>query len=482
MRSSLFINEDRLKRMVARLLSKYLILLVALIFLAPPGWSGRGDTIPTIIRTETPLEPSSTSHVPVLKVVQDSTRGVVLDISIPDFGLETVQYNGIQYHALHLDAGGLTSQVGAPQLPVLDYLIGIPKAASPWIHYELLQVDNLQGDFRLAPAPSIELSEQEGQPERYQYVEDPQMYTSQTVFPSEPVRLGADAWLRDQRVVRLEIYPFQVIPANGSLAWNRHLRVAVNFQPGSSPSLECLLCLPQTSSVSGSDKQVTGAFLESSAPFESALKGTLINYELARMWRAMPDLQAPVRTLEPGKTYYRIPINRDGLYRLTYENLEAAGLDVANLDPTHLHLTNQGREVARVSHNIDGDEHHFIAGEYLAFYGQKLYGDHLAELYADEDNQWLSFRSQDISGTYMTWTPQYNAAQVEKYTDENVYWLSLEIIARIDHDGCSRFAAAGYTTRANLSGDAAGGAFNRPLGQPVLDSGEWGGELVRVRE
>jgi hypothetical protein len=87
---------------------------------------------------------------------------------------------------------------------------------------------------------------------------------------------------------------------------------------------------------------------------------------------------------------WRIGITADGLYRLTYETLDAAGVPVAGADPSDFHLLWRGQEVA-MQEMGDGDGN-FEPGEAFRFYAQAFHG----------------------------------SIQDEKYTDENVYWLTVD--------------------------------------------------------
>jgi hypothetical protein len=121
---------------------------------------------------------------------------------------------------------------------------------------------------------------------------------------------------------------------------------------------------------------------------------------------------------------YRVPVSKDGLYRLTYENLQAAGLDVGNVDPTTFQLHNQGSEVAIYVENLDGNGHQFSPGEFILFYGQAFSGERMAQRYSAENTNWLSFIRHLPEGGVEQWKPQMNATMVEKYNQENVYWLT----------------------------------------------------------
>jgi len=113
---------------------------------------------------------------------------------------------------------------------------------------------------------------------------------------------------------------------------------------------------------------------------------------------------------------WRISISQDGLYRLGYADLQAAGLPVETLNPLHLHLTTQEQAVALW---IDGEEDgHFDPGDDLYFYGQHFDGARMAAAEAGEEALWFTFPNG--------WHPTMDAAHFERVTNENVYWLSLE--------------------------------------------------------
>ena len=47
-----------------------------------------------------------------------------------------------------------------------------------------------------------------------------------------------------------------------------------------------------------------------------------------------------------GQTYYKIPVAKDGLYKLTQEHLAQAGVPITQVDPRRLQLFHRGIEQA----------------------------------------------------------------------------------------------------------------------------------------
>ncbi|MGC8872872.1 MAG: C25 family cysteine peptidase, partial [Chloroflexia bacterium] len=120
------------------------------------------------------------------------------------------------------------------------------------------------------------------------------------------------------------------------------------------------------------------------APFEQLLSENLLNYAQARQWRAnaVPPLDLPPLPPSPG---YRVRVRRAGIYRLTYGDLQAAGLPVDTLDPRRLRLFRYGEEVAiQVSGEGDG---RFDPSDTILFYGQPLSGTR----YSDTEVYWLTY-------------------------------------------------------------------------------------------
>lgn len=88
---------------------------------------------------------------------------------------------------------------------------------------------------------------------------------------------------------------------------------------------------------------------------------------------------------------WRIGVTQDGLYALSYEALQAVGVPVAGTAVGAFQLWHRGIEVAIEIHDANGNGI-FEPADALIFYGEKFHG----------------------------------STQDEKYTDENVYWLSVE--------------------------------------------------------
>lgn len=88
-----------------------------------------------------------------------------------------------------------------------------------------------------------------------------------------------------------------------------------------------------------------------------------------------------------GQTYYKIPVAKDGIFKLTQSDLAAAGIPVGQIDPRRLQIFHRGVEQAIVvQHQQSPADAVFDASEFVEFYGKKNDGTLDAFLYKPTTN------------------------------------------------------------------------------------------------
>jgi hypothetical protein len=79
------------------------------------------------------------------------------------------------------------------------------------------------------------------------------------------------------------------------------------------------------------------------------------------------------------KEYYRIPVGEDGIYRITYQDLQNAGFPVGAVDPRRIQLYHRGVEQAV---HVEGQaDAQFNTTDFIEFFGRKNDGESDTELY-----------------------------------------------------------------------------------------------------
>jgi len=378
-----------------------------------------------------------------LRLIHSDETGIVVELHTPAYTLTPVDATtGSQ---LLLEAPGLptSAEPGRPRLPVAGALLGIPPDAEVTLDILADQVETVPLPAPLAttkpPSPLEETTpsmetifsqtgSHEERPRNPQSairnpkseIRNPQSEIRNPQFhPPAPAELGSPAWLRDQRLVRLALYPFQYRASTGELRHHRYLRVAIRFHYSTESPI--------------ANRQSPIARIESA--FEGVLRHVLFNYDAARAWRApeFPGVppssfgtNAEPHTQPPQTTALKLIVAADGIYRVTPDDFRAAGLDPTTVDPRTFALTCQGLPVAiRVAGEADG---HFDPRDYVEFYGRKLTGDHMITKYSDENVYWLTWggepgpRMDAVDGTPTGTAPVPTSFVTTHHAEEQVIW------------------------------------------------------------
>ncbi len=327
-----------------------------------------------------PPAQAATSGGKGVHLLQSDAEGIVLELQVPAYTVRIVQVDGHSYQRLSIEGYGLSSTPGEPELPQRGLLLSIPSHAEAKL--EVLDAESTSaGGFDVYPVPerSIEPLDPGRAPLnevpdfRVKFFKNQSIYTTNTFFPPAVAEIGDSGYLRDQRYVQVLVHPMQYNPMTGELKHHHYIKLQVSFS------------YPQGRST------LTPGRVESSA-FETVLKNSILNYETAKTWHSGPQpkaqaMNASLDYLTPPN--YKIPVNQDGIYQLTYTDTLNAGIDVASVDPRTFEMYNQGQEVAiYVEGESDGQ---FSQNDYILFYGQKM-----DTKYTDTSVYWLRYGEADV--------------------------------------------------------------------------------------
>ncbi|HID62281.1 MAG TPA: hypothetical protein EYP49_06015, partial [Anaerolineae bacterium] len=309
-----------------------------------------------------PMRRSSAIGDDEVRLLRSDVQSIVLDLEVPAYSVETVEIEGQTYQRLSIKGYGLGGTPGYPELPQRGFLLGIPPGARARL-VVLGTESTLTRGFRIPPVPEIRVPIPDSSRDpileglfdfQVSFNENQAVYSRDAFFPSLVVEIGDSGCLRDQHYVQVLINPVQYNPVTGEIKHHHYIKLQVSFS------------YPQ------GRLSLTPGRVESSA-FDTVLQNFILNYEAAKAWRSRPQpkLQATTASLDYlTPPSYKISVAQDGIYQLTYSDLQAAGLPVDSLDPRTFQLFNMGSEVAIY---VEGEEDgKFDLSDYLLFYGQKM--------------------------------------------------------------------------------------------------------------
>ena len=275
-----------------------------------------------------------------------------------------------------------TLDVGKPRLPIYTQRIGIPIAGTPIVTViqarpEIRNVENI----RMTPDDPIFPSS----------TTNSRSDTSraQGFYPTRLVEAIPVGFVRDQRIASLQINPIQYNPSTKQLKIFKSVMFRIDFNSS------------QQAGVRSSENLFTNnRRLTTDNPFESLFQGTLRNYEQAKSWRGQrhfpygrPTPGAPTLTAA-GTLRFKIPITRTDLYRITYNNIKATGIDPEDIDLDTVRLDSSGQKQGIYIFDENGNDT-LDPDERMVFYGRALADNK----FTDENVYWLRFALQGEPNT-----------------------------------------------------------------------------------
>lgn len=268
---------------------------------------------------------------PATAAAQSPAQEIILRVDTPVYQWDET--------GLHVPGYATLDQPGAPALPMWTSAIELPASGQWRISVEAKDAVTLPLDQPLpaVPTPQIDLnSPQPWQnrsdlPEEVPLVDqpDPAIYRGTRLFPQQVVEAGPEQWQRGRRLLLVHVFPFQFDPAGAALRYYPSVRVSIVLDRPA---------LPERAMRDG------GLELLPTAP--QAVDGAL-----------------------------RIRTSQRGLYRLTYQDLQAAGVPLATLDPATLAMNYLNQPVAiQVTGAADG---RFDPGDLVIFYAVPYVGRYM---------------------------------------------------------------------------------------------------------
>jgi hypothetical protein len=358
--------------------------------------------------------------------IRSDANGTVLEMQAPGYDLMDNASDGGACQMINAAGLGQTDEVGWPMVPVQGAMLGMPPGAVAEIRVLEADFDTIKLPVDLCPVPAPVVRGDPGPdgagPGEAQvemvYAKDGGAYATNAFYPASLAVSTGEARLRDQRVLQLSVRPFQYNPVTRELRVYYTLRVEVAF------------AYPQ-------GQQAGGASGETGGPFETTLEYALVNYDAARQWRqepALPSLPLVASSvLTASAPGYKVAVNQNGLYQLTYADLAAAGMPVDTLNPQTFQLFDNGQEIAiQVVGQEDGQ---FGPEDSILFYGEAL-----DTKYTDTNIYWLAYGaaaglrmgSRDVSpsGT----APVASGFTTTTHLEENLRYVSrYPVAANADH-------------------------------------------------
>jgi len=322
-----------------------------------------------------PSTPSQagTAELPIA-VLSSGDDHLALEITTPPFRTEDIAEPDGTYRKILIDGWPLSPEAGNPALPRTGMLIPVPPAGTMTLEV----VPGIPRRFdgcRVWPLPPRNETEDTA-------TRNESIYGESALYPAldSLVHLGPRQFIGTRAVARLTVTPFQWNPAEDLLYYYPRIGCTIRFNDTA----------PATLSDRGT-KEIDG---ENEAILPSP--GTALKTSAPSVPWTMEGVKMTVR--------------RDGLYRVSYEELVTAGMDETLLGTGAFRLYRNGIEYALKIVSGNGE---FGPGDYVEFYGEGLDTE-----FTDANVYWLTLHgSPGISVTPVDGSVTGNGVPADSFTD-----------------------------------------------------------------
>ncbi|HTP81073.1 MAG TPA: C25 family cysteine peptidase [Bacteroidota bacterium] len=328
---------------------------------------------------------------------------------------EHVQLGGLNYTGFADAEVGIAATSPAAGLPLETFIIGIPPEGTPKVDL-VSTTSESQPNVLLARPSAFSAPIAKGNLPTKTFVPVTNAANGSTGRPS--VRISRITMFRYQRIAVVEFQPYQYNPSARTLTRFTSARIRIT--------------LPANAQVSA----------VADPHFESAYKSAILNYSQAKNWRVRPQIpplpMSRQRTsgggpnyewFNPGQQYYRMKIAADGIYPITYADIQKLNIVPESVDPRRIEVFYKG--ISLSLYVVGGADGQFNPNDTVEFYGSRLYdAPGVANQYSDTSVYWVTFTGQngkraEVDSTLATQqivTPDYFNPTVHVEQNKSYYY------------------------------------------------------------
>ena len=342
---------------------------------------GIADAAPTPLRaqsTRASTRNSAKTHREI-ELISSTSQGVAIQLIIPksDFLFDNsgvgsrsaeqsdgnLQVSNAAGPTLSFPGCNFTTELGMLRLPMQSTLISVPSD----VDFQLRVIDKNFSTHKIEAifgSRESEFPPTGGQKDRF--------------FPERLAEIRKAGWIRENRVLPIQLNPVQYNPARREVRLYHRLVVEVRFSStGMSTPPTVLSTIPS-------------GFHTESAAFNAIFADMLVNPQSALKWRS-PISRSPAAPSTPFTgPRYKISITKSGMYSITAQDLVDAGANIKTITPATLALKNKGKQIP-IFVRGEGDKR-FDPTDEIIFYGERQQGEtSYIDPYSDENIYWLSW-------------------------------------------------------------------------------------------
>lgn len=177
-----------------------------------------------------------TKTKPTTNLTSSNNNSVSFTVQINGMETSTRKISEVQYQSLSIPDCEIMSKEGLPQVPFITKLIAVPDCDNVSISVSNSNLFSFS-DYDIIPAPRYEHKKlPDGSDQLVQvFEEDKTVYSTNTDFPGKFGEIIETGYVRDQKVIRVAIYPIQFNPTDKKIKAYTNFSIILTFSNSKSP-------------------------------------------------------------------------------------------------------------------------------------------------------------------------------------------------------------------------------------------------------
>ena len=320
------------------------------------------------------------------KVLESKPDHIIIEFKFSGmYSIVDTTFNGKTYQKIGGDNYAVRNP-GDPWLPEFQVITGVPFGSKPSIKVLDLRQTNFKNKFIIPiPEEDPELVSQD-----FEKI-NREVYSRNEYFPNSPAFLKESYVVRYANALPIVVNPYQFNPVTRDLVYNSYIKIRVDYN--SQP----------VSNFSALNDAMTDDFLKSST----------VNYSEALHFtgRVISGDSPSLENLywyNPNKNYFKIYVKEKNVYRLTYQDLISAGVQLGGSTAiSKLEMYNDGQPVPIQVFDSNSDSL-FNSGDYIKFVGYPASPTPFCKtnIYNLSNTYWFSYQS-DSAGVHYNLTNSF---------------------------------------------------------------------------
>ena len=329
-----------------------------------------------------------------IEILNSDDNGITFRYNTPELKSEKINSDKNSFDRVDIDGCVILEKSGEPRLPAKIVVLAVPLGST--VEAVVADVQTEKYNLNIAPVPQVEKDENSELGYKYSYSAFSGIYAKDIPFPENITRVDPTEFVRNQRIVKIMLFPVQFNPKTKTVQFHSSITVQVNFI--------------------GGEKGKTN--LTAKDPFEYIYRKSLLNYEQAKIWRRTRTQKTFKPKSDPfdySDNWYKIRLKEDGLYCLTRSDLSNAGI-TGNIDIDKIRMFNGGGR--RLPLSIDSMD--FVVKEIPLWIRDKNSNGYF------DSNDSLLFYGWWCNGWDYDSTKKRFGYFLHPYDSVNVFWLNFE--------------------------------------------------------